>query len=245
MPPLPSRLRTPPGAANLAPTILSLLLGAGFTLCLFLGMAHFGNLSPTVAPPEFLDLRAVAVPVEPPPPPRIEPVAAAVEPMPSTVTGFDLAPSDSPVRIAVSPPNLDALSSTIQLAPPARIEIGQLMGDFRPQADPVAFAQHVYQQNEVDRIPTVLFRNPPTIPSRYTRNGQSVRVTLLLLIDTEGAVTDVRVAASSGEPEVDDIVVENIKTWGFSPAIKKGHKVRCLLQQQYIFVRARQSKFQV
>lgn len=238
------RLTTSAGAGTLAQTALSLLMGAGFTLCLFLGMAHYGNLIPESPPPEIEDLRAVAIPFQPPPPPQVTPAEAPAAPDISNVTGFDLAPSDSPVKIAVSPPNLDSLSSANPLAPPALIQIGQLIGEFKPRTDLAADSQHVYQENEVDRIPSVLYREPPVIPSRFTRGGRSLHMTLLLIIDANGAVGDTKVVRSSGEPEVDDIVTENIKTWGFSPAIKRGKKVRCLLQQPYIFVPPYHSHFE-
>jgi TonB family protein len=231
-------------AGTVAQTALSLLMGASFTFCLFMGMAHYGNLVPDSPPAEIEDLRAVAIPFQPPPPPRVAPTEAAPAPEVSTVTGFDLSPSDSPVKIAVSPPNLDTLSSGNQLAPPAVIQIGQLYGEFKPKMDIVADPQHVFQENEVDRIPSVLYRDPPAIPARFTRDGKSLRVTLLLVIDANGGVGDVKVVKSSGEAEVDAIVVENIKTWGFAPAMKRGKKVRCMLQQPYIFVPPHHSRFE-
>ncbi|MDD2762514.1 MAG: energy transducer TonB [Opitutaceae bacterium] len=234
----------PAGTGTPVQTALSVLLGAGFTFCLFLGMAHYANLAPNHPPPEIEDLRAVAIPFLPPPPPPAPPAEAAPAQEITTVTGFDLSPSDSPVKIAVSPPNLDAFGSANQLAPPAVIQIGQLLGGFKPKSEITSDLRHVYQENEVDRIPTVLYRIPPTIPSRFTRGGKSLRTTLLLVINTDGTVGDVRVAKSSGEPEVDAIVVENVKAWGFSPAIKRGKKVRCLLMQPFIFVAPYKSPFQ-
>jgi TonB family protein len=239
-----SRTRITLATGTPAQTALSLLMGAGFTLCLFLGMAHYGNLVPENPPPEIEDLRAVAIPFQPPPPPQVSPTEAAPALEISTVTGFDLSPSDSPVKIAVSPPNLDSLSSASQLAPPAVIQIGQLFGEFKPKMDVLADPQHIFQENEVDRIPSVLFRDPPAIPGRFMRGGKSLHVTLLLVIDANGAVGDVKVVKSSGEEEVDAIVVENIKTWGFAPALKRGKKVRCMLQQPYIFVPPHHSRFE-
>ncbi|MFA5056887.1 MAG: energy transducer TonB [Opitutaceae bacterium] len=225
-------------------TALSVLLGAGFTFCLFLGMAHYADLAPDRPPPEIDDLRAVAIPFLPPPPPRAPPVEAASAPEITTVTGFDLSPTDSPVKIAVSPPILDAFSSANRQAPPAVLQIGQLLGEYKPRSELAADLRHVYQENEVDRIPSILYRIPPAIPARFTRGGKSLRATLLLVINTDGTVGDIRVAKSSGEPEVDAIVVENIKTWGFSPAIKRGKKVRCLLMQPFIFVAPYTTPFQ-
>jgi TonB family protein len=238
------RLQTTAGAGTLAQTALSLLMGAGFTSCLFLGMARYANLVAENPPPEIEDLRAVAIPFQPPPPPRVTPTEATAAPEISNVTGFDLSPSDSPVKIAVSPTNLDTFNSANQLAPPAMIRIGQLYGEFKPRIDIMVDPQHVFQENEVDRIPSVLYREPPIIPGRFTRDGKSVHVTLLLVVDANGVVGDVKVVKSSGDAEVDAIVVENIKTWGFSPAIKRGKKVRCMLQQPYLFVQPHHSAFE-
>jgi TonB family protein len=232
------------GSGTLGQTALSLVMGAGFTLCLFLGMARYANMVVENPPPGIEDLRAVAIPFQPPPPPQVTPVEAPAAPEISNVTGFDLSPSDSPVKIAVSPPSLDSLNSGSQLAPPAMIRIGQLYGEFKPRIDIAADPQHIFQENEVDRIPSVLYREPPIIPGRFTRGGKSMHVTLLLVIDANGAVGDVKVVKSSGEPEVDAIVVENVKTWGFSPAIKRGKKVRCMLQQPYLFVQPHHSAFE-
>jgi len=241
-PALPAEL----GGGGGLQSLLGFLLGTGFTLALFLGVAHFDQVTPTAPPAEIEDLRTVAMPFEPPPPPPQNPGSEeAVEAEITSVTGFDFEPSDSPVKIAVSPPTLDLLNSVNQVAPPAVIQIGRLVGEFKPRLDLFADPHHVFQENEVDRIPAVLYRQPPSIPSRYTKDGRSLRVTLLLLIDADGAVADVRVLKSSGESEVDDLVVENVKTWGFSPAIKRGRKVRCLLQQPYIFVPPHHSPFHV
>ena len=55
---------------------------------------------------------------------------------------------------------------------------------------------------------------------------------LMVLIDTHGAVTNIRVLQPSGNKYFDEIILRDIReAWVFSPAVKKGHKVRCLLQQ--------------
>jgi outer membrane biosynthesis protein TonB len=55
---------------------------------------------------------------------------------------------------------------------------------------------------------------------------------VLILIDTRGAVTSVRQLQGSGNQYFDEIILRDIReSWVFSPAMKKGHKVRCLVQQ--------------
>jgi TonB family protein len=240
----PSLPRMSLGAEGTVQNAVSLLVGAGFTCCLFVGIAHFKQRAAEDPPPRFDDLRLVSSPLQPPPPPRTPPPATEAAEIPATVTGFEAAPSDSPVKIAVSPPDLDSMFSGPQPAPPAVIQIGQLYTDFKPAMDLAYDPQRVFQQSEVDQRPTVLFHRIPVIPKGVRGRAQSLRVTLLLVIDTVGAVGDVRVVVSSGNPQFDAIIVENIKEWGFSPAIRKGRKVRCLVEQPVKVVWTAGSPFQ-
>jgi hypothetical protein len=44
---------------------------------------------------------------------------------------------------------------------------------------------------------------------------------------------------------VDTIVIESVQNdWGFAPATKKGKKVRCIMEQPFIFKLPRASRFQ-
>lgn len=57
-------------------------------------------------------------------------------------------------------------------------------------------------------------------------------MTLVLIIDTAGAVQSIRVLKSSGNLKFDNIVLECVRDeWEFSPAVRKGKKVRCMVQQ--------------
>jgi len=237
------RLRDdPPGAA---PVLFSVAIGTLFTWCLFAGVAHFDRTSPGDPPAQFDDVKAVALPLEPPPPPRTMPREAEPSPITATVTGFDAAPSDSPVKIAVSPPDLDAHSSAPQVAPPAVIQIGRLFAEFKPKTDLAYDAQHIYQRSEVDQRPTVLFHKLPHIPSWIRGDAKSLSVVLLLVIDTTGDVGDIRVTRTSGNSKFDAIIVGDIKEWGFSPAIRRGRKVRCLVEQPVKVVWTAGSPFEV
>ncbi|HUJ44872.1 MAG TPA: TonB family protein [Opitutaceae bacterium] len=232
------------GAGGAAHEVLSVLMGAAFTFCLLWGVAHYARVTPSHPPPAFDDLRAVTLPIQPPPPPR--PVETETEPAIAAATVLDFAPgpSDSPVKIALTLPSLESLLPANPLALPALLQVGQLYGEFKPRTDVAPDAQRIFQQSEVDSIPTALYRPPPPLSRRQFKDTDRFRLTLLFVVEPNGAITNVRVAKSSQNPEVDAIVAETVqKEWGFAPAIKRGKKVRCLLQQPFTIVLPSASQF--
>ena len=237
-------LRMKSGAGSAARNALSVLMGVGFTFCLFWGVAHYARVAPSHPPPEIDDLRAVALPIQPPPPPSS--VQPETEPSIASVTVVDFAPgpSDSPVKIAITLPSLDSLLPATRLELPAMLQIGQLYGEFKPRTDLSVDTQRVFQQSEVDSIPTALYRPSPPITRRHFKDTDRLRVTLLFVVEANGTITNVRVAKSSENPEVDAIVAETVqKEWGFAPAIKRGKKVRCLLLQPFTIMLPSASPF--
>lgn len=232
----------PAASGGMGQGLLSLLLGAGFTLALFLGIARFDLVEPTEPPDDILDLRAVSI-QEPPPPPREtqrEPV-----PLEATLTGFDPAPSDSPVQIAITPPDLESLLPPPPLAPPAMIQAGQLYTDLKPKMDITLSGDHIYQMSEVDQLPKALHRVTPFIPLNVRKNASMLRVSVIFVVNAKGEIGNVRIASSSGNPEFDAIVMNTIREWSFSPAIRKGKKVSSLLQQATIIKFPRSSQFEL
>jgi TonB family protein len=215
---------------GLGQNALSLLLGAGFTLGLFLGIAHYEKSAPARPPAELDDLRVVVLPVQPPPLP-VTPTDAVPDFTP--MAGFKLAPSDSPIKIAVSPPEfLAILPEDLSKAPPANAQTNLRLADFKPKMNFLEDAQHIYQRSEVDRAPAVLERSNPQVSSRIRDDAMVLHVTLVVVIDTSGAAGMVRLTKGSGNPQFDDLMVEYIKEWVFSPAMKGGKKVRCLIEQR-------------
>jgi len=218
----------------LADEAVGLLLGAGFTLVLFLGMArfeHFGSTTPAV---EIEDLRLTGIPFEPPPPPpKIEeqpPVAEAALPF----AGLEVGASDSPVSIAVVPPDLEALVPTAANSPRAKIQFGVLHAEFKPKADIEIDPRHVFQNTEVDQRPRALVRTVPTIPEDVRAGAPTLRVKLLLLVGRDGKAESARVLESSGNPGFDAIVARTVQNeWMFSPALRRGQKVRVLAEQAF------------
>jgi TonB family protein len=232
------------GAARIADEALSLVLGAGLTLGLFLGVAHFESTKPVAPHPEIEDLRLVSAIAEPPPP-KVEAHPEQVS-VTAPLTGIEIGASDSPVRLAVVPPDLDKIIPPSDLPPRATIQFDQVFSDLKPRAGPMGDLQHIYQQSEVDQPPAAVVKTIAHISNRTREDAESLRVTLLLVIDTEGSVMNIRVMRPSGNPEFDSIVLKCVRDeWVFTPAIRKGRKVRCMVQQLIWYKWTEGSKFTI
>lgn len=225
--PVPAR---PPHSAAVAAEALSLALGAGFTLALFLAIARFQSTGAPDPEPDIAELHAMSVPLETPPPRPLETQPAAETASP--FAGLEIGASDSPVRIAVVPPDLSQMLPVNTTAPAARIQPARLYTEFKPKTEIGGDFSRIFQQHEVDQRPAVVSRPKPYVPPVVRGNVRTLRINLLILIDTRGAVASVRVLNGSGNEHFDRIILHDVQhAWIFSPAMKKGRKVRCLVQQ--------------
>jgi TonB family protein len=214
--------------------LAGLLLGAGFTLLLFLGLAQIKSTAPEAPPVDLLDLPSVALPMEVPPPlPELAPPESAA---PVTeMAAFESGDTSSPVKITVAPPEISALLPVHASAPSLKVINRVLPADLKPRMDVAPDFQRIYQQSEVDQRPKVISESNPFIPPVVRRNATRLRVVLLFVIDTTGSVASVRIVESSGNAPFDQIVADCIKDkWMFSPAIKKGKRVKCMVQRAII-----------
>jgi len=205
--------------------------GLAFTFLLFFALAHVEDVGGQAPAVEIEDMPVVSIPFEPPPsPPKVaEAVQAPQELMP--LVGIDVEASDSPVKVAVVPSDLEALIPSARIPPNAMVDLG-FHTDFRPNTE-VGFDFHrVYQQTEVDERPHAVVRVAPKVPTALFGAASMLRVTLLLVIDTDGRAASTQVMKSSGKPAFDGLVAQTVKDqWLFSPAIRRGKKVRCLAEQ--------------
>jgi TonB family protein len=210
---------------------LSVSAGLGFTALLFFGVAHFTWKGEEERPVEIEELRTLAMPMEAPPP-KIVPQPAHEETSVLPFAGLEIAASDSPVKIAVTPADLEALLPTVDVPPVAAIQPALFHSELKPKLDVSADFSRVFQASEVDKRPGVLSRPNPYIPRHVRDEAESLKVSLLIIVDGSGRVTSIRILNSSGNPGFDAIIVEDVQnSWVFSPAIKEGRRVRCLLQQ--------------
>jgi periplasmic protein TonB len=168
---------------------------------------------------------------EPPPPPREQ-----APPEPGPIVG--------PMRLEIYPEAVSAVHIHVpdfplldaELPPPparavvaARFDLANSIT--RPVDVDDLTAQRIFSRNEVDQRPMVVYRVTPKLSDQRVSRMATPRIGLLLVVNTDGSVGDVRVMRSSGEEDFDQTMIEAIREWRFSPAILKGRKVRCWVEQ--------------
>lgn len=232
---------TPGSESGPLPNALSLLLGAGFTLGLFTVIALYEARKAGDRAQDTDELHMALLPFEPPPPPVAR---AESDPDATPMAGFRLSPSDSAVKISVSPPDLDSiLPEDLSKAPHVDARIGPLR-NFGAKIDFASDPKHVFESSEVDQVPRVLFRADPDVPSYIAKDAEILDTTLMAIIGADGSIGSVRVVRSSGIPRFDALMVKNFQEWSFSPAMKAGRRVRCLVEQDIIVRFRPESPFQ-
>jgi protein TonB len=191
--------------------------------------------APGESPPatEVNTARLVTLPYdEPPPPPREQ-----ARPEPGPIVGpmrLEIAPEAvSAVHIQV--PDFPLLDAELP-PPPARAVVAARFDPATSIARPMAVddpsAVRIFSRNEVDQRPMVVYRVAPKLSDKRVSKMATPRVVLLLVVNTDGSVGDVRVMQGSGEEDFDQTMIETIREWRFSPAILKGRKVRCWVEQK-------------
>ncbi|HEY1764219.1 MAG TPA: energy transducer TonB [Opitutaceae bacterium] len=234
--------RPPSRGARIVDEGLSVLGGALFTFGLFLAVSHFGSgASGVQSEPE--EIHLVSSLTEPPPPdPKVQ---APSEDVTIPLTGIEIhAVADSAVRVSVVPPDLDKIIPPADLPPKATIQFDQVMSDLKPKAG-IGNLEHIYQQNEVDEAPSAVVKTIARVPGRVHEDFSSLKTVLLLVIDIDGSVSNIRIFKPSGNAQFDSIVLSCVRDeWVFSPAVKRGRKVRCMVQQT-IWYKWSNSKFTI
>jgi TonB family protein len=209
--------------------VVGLLIGTGFTLALFLGLAHFENFDTTKPGTGIGEIQMAAMPFQPPtsaPLPKMEAAEAA------PFAGLEIGASDSPVSVPVVPPNIESLIPSTTSPLTAGLQSSGLYTDFKPQVAIDVDSRHVYQESDVDQRPYALVRTTPIIPLDVRGNVSRLHVVLLVLINQNGKAESVRVKESSGNPRFDEILANTVQNeWLFSPGIRRNKKVRVLAEQ--------------
>jgi len=78
-----------------------------------------------------------------------------------------------------------------------------------------------------DSPPSKLPENqPPIYPSDARAAGHQGRVILVVSVNSDGSVTDIAIATSSGFGSLDAAAIEAVHQWRFSPATLKGDAVK-------------------
>lgn len=217
-------------SGGLLENILCLAAGSGITLLLFIGMAHFQDESPAAKVDDLADLHVVQSIVDPPPPKVDEHPVEVAEVIP--LSGLEIASSDSPVKLSVVSPDLAKIIPTTDIPPPANIPFARLYSDLRPRSNISSDMERVYMPNEVDKAPFAELKYIAHVTRQARDDADELRAMFELVIDTEGIVRSLRVLESSGNKEFDTILGQCLRhDWVFSPAIKNGKPVKCIVDQ--------------
>ena len=194
--------------------------------------------------PEVYIARQVTLPADVPPPPS-QPQPMNVVPFASPIQ-LEIAAAASPVHIQVPDVPLLAVERTppaARAAVAARFDLARAA--VRPlQENGEVEARRIFDRTDVDQRPMVLQRVQPPISYMKVRNMATPRTVMLLVVNVDGTVGDVRLLKSSQDGDFDEVIMATIREWRFSPAVRKGRKVRCWVEQA-ITVRVEQgSRFE-
>ncbi len=77
-----------------------------------------------------------------------------------------------------------------------------------------------------DSPPRVVFQAPPQYPSEMRHLGQSGKVVVEFIVDTEGVPRDFRVISST-DKAFEEPAIAAVARWRFKPGIKDGRPVNC------------------
>ncbi len=203
--------RVPPARNELA---LSLALGAGFALTLFVLMALAQMMGKVVPPQTEID----------------ETLMAYVAPDLEVIEGEEPPPEEEepppPEELEVEPPQLSLDQLDIALNPGTG---GSLAGDFAmptigtSQRD--LGTESFVDFSDLDQIPRPIGVSGFNFPRRLKQKKVNGRVVLLIKLDEQGQVLDVQVD-SSNLPAFDDFVRGEVKRWKFTPPTVQGRPVK-------------------
>lgn len=92
----------------------------------------------------------------------------------------------------------------------------------------------VYEGREVDRRPEHIYRVMPDVRIKKAKEI----VQLIYVVNVDGTVGDTYILETTNA-ELNEEVIDCVKTWTYSPAEKNGRKVRCWVKQKIIINKAR------
>lgn len=193
--------------------VLSVLLGAGFALALFVLMALAQMLGEVEVPERELVEQVIAYT-----PPDIEEIEEELPPPPEE--------EEPPPELESEPVQLSLEQLNIALNPGTG---GTLAGDF---AMPTIAAnssalgtEDFIDFSDLDQIPRPMPGSTLDFPRRLKRRAARGRVVLLVKLGEDGRVLDAKVE-SSNLPEFESIVAAQVAKWRFTPPTKEGTPVR-------------------
>ena len=87
-----------------------------------------------------------------------------------------------------------------------------------------------------DIVPPKELRQPSVqYPPISYDNAEEGTVTLLLAVQTDGSISDIRIARSSGYPRLDTAAVRSLRQAKFQPATCHGKPIAVRIHQSFVF----------
>lgn len=93
----------------------------------------------------------------------------------------------------------------------------------------------IMTEDTVDEVPKASYRPPLKYPDYARKRGLGGFVLLNLLVDSHGAVQDVRLLSSEPAGVFDEVAMESVRDWSFDPATYKGNAVKVWVKQKISF----------
>lgn len=125
-------------------------------------------------------------------------------------------PSPGPVKIAIDAP------------PPPPVMVSRVAAPAAVSANTTSGPAASSTMDGGDLSGTVLYMQPPTYPVESRRRHEQGTVRLLVLVGTDGRVSDISVAESSGSKRLDRAALTAVRRWRWTPAKREGGPVTVL-----------------
>jgi protein TonB len=93
----------------------------------------------------------------------------------------------------------------------------------------------VHTSDTVDEAPKPSRQEPMTYPPRLRQKGVEGYVLMSLLVDANGSVTQAKVLESKPAGVFDDVALEGVRAWSFTPGRYKGEAVQTWVEQRIAF----------
>ena len=217
-------------AERLVRQLASIVIGVVISGAIFTGLGSVQHHGAQPMPSVVDDLHAVALPVQPPPPPTHPDETIPVFDSAAIQLSASRSP-DSEVKLPAAPIPSDTVPP-VHAVPRFDVSPGMV----RPNADVLdRDVQHIFSKADVDQFVMAIYRKTPEVSQQQINQMKTKRATFLMVVGTDGSVTQITLVDSTGSEGVDQACIDALKEWRFKPAVRRGRAVRCWVQQNLIF----------
>lgn len=202
------------GARKSNPLTLGIVVAA-HAAALAAALSYRVTIDKTPAPQPFI-VQTLDLTPPPPQPAAVDTPPPAAPEIYAPTPRIILPQESPPIPVAVSP-NMTSAPSPVLQAPPAPAPVPTPPR----QPTPPALAQVAGG----DLSSTMIEGSPPRYPIESRRRREQGTVILELVLGTDGKVSEIRVAQSSGHSRLDAAAIGAVRKWRWSPTVRDGTPV--------------------